>query len=314
MNTNVTGFISKSALTVKKHLPEILTVVSALGTVAAVVLAVKESRKADAILEEHDKKMEALRKVKENPEEYLAEGETYTEEDYRKDLIITYTETGKEFVKIYWKSALCALGSIVCGFSATGMLRSRNASLAALYMMTQNGWNEYRERVRDKFGEQQELDIFHGVDKEEIVETYVDEKGKEKTKKTTKTTVSPLSPYTVIFAEFNDDGTRNPNWSDDYEKNLMFLKAEQRYANDRLIAKGHIILAEIKERLGLPIKATDYVVGWFHDKLRPTGDNYIDFGIDRTPTHNFDNDIHDHNACVVLDFNVDGPILDYLPQ
>ena len=103
------------------------------------------------------------------------------------------------------------------------------------------------------------------------------------------------SKYARIFDE------SNVNWSKDQEANLMFLKHQQTYATDILKKKGTVFLNEVYEMLGIPRSQEGCVVGWHYDEKNPIGDNYIDFGL---------NDIIKSN--IVLDFNVDGRVYQYL--
>lgn len=104
------------------------------------------------------------------------------------------------------------------------------------------------------------------------------------------------SKYAGIFDEVS------VNCSEDQKVNLMFIKLCQQYANDLLKIKGTVFLNEVYEMLGLPKSQEGCVVGWHYDEKNPIGDNYIDFGL---------SDISDTDI-IVLDFNVDGRVDQYL--
>ena len=103
------------------------------------------------------------------------------------------------------------------------------------------------------------------------------------------------SKYARIFDE------SNINWSKDQEVNLMFIKQCQKRADDLLKKKGTVFLNEVYEMLGIPRSQEGCVVGWHYDEKNPIGDNYIDIGL---------NDIN--KSSIVLDFNVDGRVDQYL--
>lgn len=107
------------------------------------------------------------------------------------------------------------------------------------------------------------------------------------------------------YARFFDEGC--PGWNKDSEYNLMFLKQQQMYANDLLKKRGHIFLNEIYDMLGIPRTKAGAVVGWVYDENNPIGDNYINFGITDERNANF---VNGYEKSVLLDFNVDGNILD----
>jgi hypothetical protein len=92
---------------------------------------------------------------------------------------------------------------------------------------------EYRKRVIEVLGEKKEEDLRLGREVKEIT----DKNGK--TKKVT--TLDPIgySPYARFFDELSD------NWSKTPEYNLLFLKAQQNYANDLLKSRGHVFLNEV---------------------------------------------------------------------
>jgi len=126
--------------------------------------------------------------------------------------------------------------------------------------------------------------------------------GKKKTKEDKKT--EPEIAYSQYAKCF--DKTSNV-WTEDPEYNLMFLKHMELYASNVLRVKGHVFLNEVYEWLGLPKTKAGQIVGWKLGK----GDDYVSFGL-----NSFDPQvckfINGESNVVVLDFNVDGVILDEL--
>ena len=64
--------------------------------------------------------------------------------------------------------------------------------------------------------------------------------------------------------------------------------------------------------LGIPRTKAGQVVGWIYDEKHPVGDNFVDFGI-----YDKDNErnrafINGYERNILLDFNVDGNILDLM--
>ena len=93
------------------------------------------------------------------------------------------------------------------------------------------------------------------------------------------------------------------HWNKDRKVNIMFLKLMQAHANDLLKAKRTVFLNEVYELLGLPRTQDGQIVGWHYDLVKPTGDNYIDFDLDN---------ITESSSAIILDFNVDGKVIQYL--
>ena len=112
-----------------------------------------------------------------------------------------------------------------------------------------------------------------------------------------------LSPY----ARFFDSSC--PEWSKDPEMNKLFLKQTENYMNDKLRAQGYLFLNEVYDQLGMARSKVGQVVGWIDNPENPAGDNHVDFDIYSDRNQDFINGIE---TDALLDFNVDGCILDIL--
>ena len=64
--------------------------------------------------------------------------------------------------------------------------------------------------------------------------------------------------------------------------------------------------------LNIPRTKAGQVVGWIYDKEHPTGDNFVDFGIYNLNIEKARDFVNGYERSIVLDFNVDGPILDMI--
>ena len=92
----------------------------------------------------------------------------------------------------------------------------------------------------------------------------------------------------------------------------MFLKDQQRYANDILKSKGHLFLNEVYDMLSIPRTKAGQVVGWIYDEKHPVGDNFVDFGIYDIYNERARDFVNGYERTILLDFNVDGNILDMI--
>ena len=143
----------------------------------------------------------------------------------------------------------------------------------------------------------------------EVEETSVDEKTGEE--KVTKKTVNVADPNNYSsYARFFDDGCTG--WTKDPEYNLMFLKKQQRYANDLLKSRGHLFLNEVYDMLGIPRTKAGQVVGWIYDEEYPNGDNFVDFGIYDLYNEKARDFVNGYERTILLDFNVDGDIMNLI--
>lgn len=115
--------------------------------------------------------------------------------------------------------------------------------------------------------------------------------------------------HVSCYARFLDEDCKCPYWGDS-EGSLLWLKELEAYANARLKLQGYLFLNDVYETLGIPRSKAGQVVGWTYDEGNPMGDNYVDFGIYQKHNAGF---INGYERKLLLDFNVDGVILDKIP-
>ena len=300
---SLTRTANKVGFKLHKHSPEILVVAGIVGAVASAVMACKATTKLSEITEESRAHLDAIHTAMENPES-MPDGD-YSEDDGKKDLTIVYAQTAGKIIKLYAPSVILGTLSIGAILTSNNMLRKRNMALATAYAAVDKSFKEYRSRVVERFGEELDRELKYNIRKEQVEETIIDENGEEKT--VTKEVEVVDSSAISDFARFYDDGCLG--WTKDPEMNLMFLRRQQDAANDRLKDKGYLFLNEVYEMLGIPRSKAGQSVGWIYDK-----DNVykIDFGIYNThkePNRNF---VNGYEKTILLDFNVDGDILDMM--
>ena len=313
--TTVSSSFNKMGFKLKKHSPEILVVAGVVGIVASAVMACKATTKASDILEKAKEDINSIHDCAAN-EEFVEE---YTPEDVKKDLTIVYVQTGIKLAKLY--APAVALGALSIGsiLVSNNILRKRNVALAAAYATVDKGFKEYRNHVLERFGEEVDRELKHGIKAKKIEKIVVGEDGKEKKVKETISVVErdSLSDYSFFFEE------SNPYWEKDGNYNRMFLLAQQQYANDKLRANGYLFLNDVLDTLGIPRTKAGQIVGWVYNPNNPNGDNYVDFGIYETYRRDEESFVKDtamrerfgkevYERVVLLDFNVDGNILDLM--
>lgn len=291
----------------KKHSPEILVGAGVVGVVASAVMACKATTKLDDVLAETKDTVDKIHDVTEHPEK-IPEGKEYTVEDSKKDLTIVYTQAGVKLVKLYGPAVVLGTVSIAAIIDGHHILRKRNIALAAAYTAVDKGFKEYRGRVLERFGEEVDRELRYNIKAKEIEKTVTDANGKETVVKETVDVADPN--LTSDYARFFDDGCTG--WTKDPEFNLMFLKDQQRYANDLFKSKGHLFLNEVYDMLGIPRTQAGQVVGWIYDEKNPIGDNFIDFGIYDIADERKRSFVNGYERTILLDFNVDGNILEMI--
>lgn len=315
----VSRTINKAGFKLKKHSPEILVTVGVIGTVVSAVMACKATTKLNDILEDSKDSIDKIHETAERVEageiiecEDATTGEItpYTVEDSKKDLTIVYAKTAFDIAKLYAPSVVLGVASVTSILAGNNILRKRYAASAAAYAAVNQSFKEYRGRVVERFGAELDRELRYNIKAQEVEETVVDGKGKEKT---VKKTVNVVDPNTYSeYAKFFDEAS--PCWEKDPEYNLMFLRAQQAYANDLLKANGHLFLNEVYDMLGIPRTKAGQIVGWVYNEKNPIGDNFVDFGIydsyrGTTANHDF---VNGYERVILLDFNVDGNVLDLM--
>lgn len=292
---SVNGVASKAVMKLKKHSPEILVVAGIAGTVVSAVLACKATTKVAEILDETKGTLDTIH---EGMETGAINGQEYTTEDGKKDMVEVYAQTGMKLAKLYGPAIILGTLSITSILASNNILRKRNVALGAAYAAIDKSFKEYRGRVIERFGEQVDTELKYGIKAKKFEEIEVDpETRKEKKVKKTVMVADPnlQSDYAVYF----DSKSRNYETNPDY--NRMFLKAQQAFANDKLQTRGHLFLNEVLDDLDLPRTPAGQIVGWTKDGP----DGYVNFRIVEVERETEDGR---HEPALLLDFNVEGNI------
>jgi len=285
----------RQLLHLQKASPQVMFAGGVAAGLSATVLACRATLKLSDTLSKAEE-------LKHKAEFHFAEGNNkdYTEKQYSHDLTVIKLRTILDVTKLYAPAAGLTMLSIGLLTGSHVSLNRRNASLTAAYAAVDKAFDQYRDRVREQLGTDADRDFRYGT---RVVEEKVEgTDGKTKTVKHTRVGEDEPSQYARFFDELCENWKRNP------EYNMIFLKAQQNYANDMLRARGHVFLNEIYDMLGIERTGAGAVVGWVHGK---GGDDYIDFGIFDDKTNDRVRDfVNGREAAILLDFNVDGVIYD----
>ena len=305
--SNMTRILNRTGLKLKKHSPEILLATGVTGVIASSIMACKATLKVQDVLDEAKGQLDTIHEVVENPEM----ADKYTVEDSKKDTAIVYTQTGVKLIKLYGPSIALGIVSLSCIIGSNRILNKRNVALAAAYAAVDKGFKEYRGRVIERFGKELDKELKYNIKAEEVEEITIDEKGNETvTKKTIQVAdlddPNKYSPYSIVF----DDG--NPGWDKDPELTKFYLIQQQNWANDLLKSRGHLFLNEVYDMLGAPRTKAGAQVGWIYDEGNDNYDNFVDFGIFNINSRKARDFINGYEKVIILDFNVDGVILDLI--
>lgn len=280
-----------------KHSPEILLGGGLAAMVAGAIVACERTTKAEDILDTMQRRLNTIHEAEEKKEEF-----GYSDQQKRHDLAKIYAQAGGRFVKLYWPAVAMECLGAACILGSYGIMRSRNVALTAAYTALETSFDQYRRRVRDKLGEDEDLYFKTGLAPKTIEITEKDEDGKEKTVKTEQKVFDPDSAGVSTYARWFDE--TNPEFSRDPTHNLSFLMAQQKHANFLLTSHGYLFLNDVYDMLGIPRCPQGQAVGWLKDG-RSGGDGIVDFGIHdgyRKMCRDF---VNGYEKAILLDFNID---------
>lgn len=309
--------IEKVKFLASKHSPEILLGVGITAVIGGVVLACQRSRRLDRMAEayvddvetiksesdciifncdvepvDEEERNEMMKRDPNDPEVIKIEKEE------RRAIRRLKAEFALEYVRMYAAPVILIGGGLGLIIYGNRILNKRNAQLLAAYGALEETLKEYRSRVRERYGEKIENDIFTGRTYETITDEVVDENGK---KKKVKTEVPGLTDSISTYADIFDVDTSTEYYKS-FEMNRTFLRCQQNSANDKLRRDGFLFLNAVREMLGMHPTSTGAVCGWIlpKDGEIPEGDDFVDFGM-----------VEDsENGRILLNFNCQGLIYD----
>ena len=225
----VKSFARIAKQTIVKHSPEILMVLGGTTFVATVVLASKETLKEEDILIDHNIELDDV--------EVLYECEELDDKAYKKSKFNVYKHTTLQTVKNYAPSVIVGSVSLACFFGAFGIMRKRYATLVMAYGALEESFRKYRERVIEARGADEDIYYLTGAKPKEI--TVKNEDGTKEKKKvlTLADGTTITSPYAFKFSKYNEDGSRNNQWSDDITMCMSYILGQQDWLNTQLYCR-----------------------------------------------------------------------------
>lgn len=288
----VSKAIARQALIAEKHSPALLFGTGIVGMIGSTVLACRATLKSQYILEQAADDLEAAKSL-----EHRLYTESEIETERKHEVSIIYVRTATKIGRLYAPAVVLGGASVAALARSHNILNRRNAALTAAYAALDRGFAEYRQRVIDKYGEEEDRHLRYGAREVKVI-------SEETGKTSTVLRVSDEEPS--VYARFFDP--LSTSWQKEPEYNLIFLRCQQNFANDLLRARGHVFLNEVYDMLGIPRSKAGSVVGWIMS--REGTDNYIDLGIFTGDDHNVRDFVNGREGSILLDFNVDGVIFD----
>lgn len=304
--------IKKGQFQFEKNKGLIFTILSAGFEIAAIVAMAKQAPKAEKVLVPSNKKITKLKEEMKDTEAIA--NKLVNVNDHKKEIKKIQRATFKSLVKIYSVPVIFTGLSLTFMGTSYKVMRDKQIAIGAAYITLENAFKSYRNRVKEKVGQEIENEIYRDIRDVKITRQIEDpETGELKNIEETIKRSYSGGPYELWFDAasvlFSRSGRTN------YE--TLMIKWEE--ANNLLKMNGYLFLFDVIDILQIPkstiskdLLIVSKSVGWIYDEFDSSKQNWIDFGIcnqDRTANEIGKELLDNIENTVLLSFNPDGNIL-----
>ena len=202
----------------------ILTSLGGVGVIATSIMAVKATPKAIKLLEE----------AKEEKGEEL-----------------TKWETIKATGSTYFPSILIGASTIACIFGANILNKRQQAALMSAYVMVDQSYKEYKNKLKDIYGEEAHQEIINAITLEKAEDVYIHS---ECLCNSCDLSVEDHSSEPKLF--YDEYSNRF------FESTIEQVMAAEYHLNRNYILRGFSVLNELYEFLGLEPTKYGSIMGW----------------------------------------------------
>lgn len=221
-----------------------------------------------------------------------------------------------DLAKIYWKPVLLWSMSTGLVVNSHVQLKNQNMALATLATGLATELRTLHGRIIDRYGETVDRELKHGITYETVEEKRIDEATGSEVVDTKQIAVvsGEDRQASSIYSRYFDESSAY--WKNDPETNLYLLKMKEKDANLLLRQRGVLFLNEVYDMLDIPRTKAGQKVGWRYyanPEDNKYGDNKVSFGITNIARRGNRDFVNGYQSNVLLDFNVDGSIIDALP-
>jgi len=306
-------FIGKCKMIWAKHGPMIKFVTGNVGLVGAGVAGCVATAKAMRILDSAKDTIAAIKDIGPECSYHMEDPKTgeLVECTQTEAIAMVRKETAVKLFKLYIIPVGVGASAVIIETSGFKDMLVRNAALSASLTAYKKALDTYKERAQRYLTPEEQLSVKYGDD---VIGEIKEDEAIEQILPNT------YSPLAIVFDE------TCIGWTGNIAQDLWFIRTREREANEIFNQQGFFFLNDAYKMLGVPMKPKvidssnnkmpdrrdiGQVLGW--DKNNPNGDGYISFGIDEhmdnPETRAF---VNGRYKYIVLDFNVDGYILDSL--
>lgn len=261
---------NKSMAKVKGNAPEIMIAGAVVCTVGSIVAAIFGTRKAIPIIEQAKEDIEVAR----------AQRDEAADESKKAATVNLMREYGKAGVKVayaYLPTIGLGLGAIGLMLGSNHIARERYAGMAAAYTAVDGAFQAYKQKVKERFGEEAEAEIAESQPVQENV-------GEGEIAKPEPW--SDTDPYAALFDETTTSNAENRANG----LNKLFLCAKQEEIQRLFERRAHsfaagsieLTLFEVYAKLGISPRNRIVSHLWRNSGWTWTdgGDNHIDLGFE----------------------------------
>src|SRR6188472_3797355 len=156
--------VARNSLVLQTKSPGLLFGAGIVGVIGSTVLACRATLKMEEVLGEAKSKLDMAKGL---------EHEDYSERDRQKDITTIYVQSGVKVLRAYGPAIIVGGLSIAALTSSHNILSRRNAALMSAYAALEKGFAEYRARVVEKYGEDEDRHLRYGSRTEVVKEGKV---------------------------------------------------------------------------------------------------------------------------------------------
>lgn len=215
-----------------KRSPEILLGIGIASGVTTTILAVKATPKAIRLIEEAERDKACEYNEKHNDSDELA-----------YSLTLTKAETFKVVWKCYIPAAISGAASVACLVGAHSINAKRNAVLATAYKLSETALMEYKNVIRDDFGEEKAKEL-----SEKVMQRRIDN--------------DPVTNREVLITGTGTQLCYDGISGRYFESDLNSIKAAVNKMNETMIHSMYASLNDFYYEIGLSNTELGDMLGW----------------------------------------------------
>lgn len=300
----------------RKHGTKMLIVGGTTAVAVGMYFTGKATLKARDIIDEHNDQMDTIELAATLAKEYPDGPEAeYTPEVERAETIKVHLDTCWQLLKAYAPAVSTTALGVTMLIGAYGIVKKQNIALMGAYKALEEGFNAYRKRVREEYGDRVDYMFKNGLREKDVEVDEVDSDGN--TTKVKKKVLTKDPEAVRALYSFNYGPESSFMWSSKPGHNLNVLIGQENAMNAQLTRDRYLLLSTVLENLGIDRTPESIVGGWLspdHPAFDPEkGNGFVDFGLKEMREHGWTDrgvEISIDPDGIPLNFNVDGFIAD----